>query len=93
MSFGIKLMSSSGSLVYSSDDVTWNQVDFFMVGAGGSVTNDYPVLSGRSVLTAQTFINPPPTNQRAIAHTIDVSGTTVSVYGGSEAVYVIILMR
>jgi hypothetical protein len=91
--YGLNLFSGDGHLTYSTDDVTWNQVDFFMVAGGGSASNDYPILSGKEVLTAQMFINAPPLDRKALAHNITVSGTNVSVSGGSESVYVIVLMR
>lgn len=93
MSFGLNVFNASGGLAYSSSDVTWNQVDFFLVPANGSVTNSYSVLSGREVLTVQMFVNAPPTDRKATAHTVSVSGTTVSASGGSESSYIMVLMR
>jgi len=91
--YGLNTFKANGSLSYSTDDVTWNQVDFFMVSGGGSASYTYPILSGREVLTAQMLINAPPFTRRALAHTITVSGTTVSVSGGSEDAYILVLMR
>jgi len=93
LSFGLNLYSSGGSLSYSSTDVTWNQVGFFSVAGGADVTRSFPALSGREVLVTQVFLNPPPTDRRAYAHTIVVTGISVHVYGGSEEVYVLVLMR
>ena len=93
MSFGLELNNAAGNLVYSSADVTWNQVDFFQVAGGGSESRTLPALAGRQVLTVQSFINPPPNDRKATAHTVTVSGTTVSVTGGSEAAYILVLMR
>lgn len=93
MSHGLNIYHSTGNLTFSTDDVTWNQVDFFYVGGYSSASNDYPVLSGRTVLIVQMFINPPPTDRRAIAHTVSVSGTNVSVSGGTEAEYILVLMK
>jgi hypothetical protein len=93
MSNGLNIFHSTGSLTFSTDDVTWNQVDFFYVAGGGSASNNYPVLSGRTTLTVQMFINPPPTDRRAIAHTVSVNGTNVSVSGGTEAEYILVLMK
>jgi len=93
MTFGMNVFKSDGSLAYSTDDVTWNQVDFFYIGASGSVSNNYASISGRETLLVQMFINPPPSDRRAIAHSMSVSGTTVSVSGGSEAAYILVLMR
>ena len=91
--YGLNLFGPDSHLTYSTDDVTWNQVDFFVVGGGGSASNNYPVIAGKEVLVSQMFINSPPLDRKALAHTITVSGTNVSVSGGSESVYVIVLMR
>lgn len=93
MTFGMGIFSAGGQTTYSSDDVTWNQVDFLNVPRGGFVTKEYPVLAGREVLTMQMMIDPPPIDRKAIAHTITVSGNVVSIYGGSENTYVLVLMR
>lgn len=92
-SFGMNVMTAAGNLAYSSTDVTWNQVDFFYVAPGGSESHSYAALAGKEVLTVQSFINPPPNDRRALAHTVTVSGTTVSVSGGSEGAYILVLMR
>lgn len=93
MSHGIEVYNASGSLIYSTADVTWNQVDFFLVPGGGSDTRTYPVLDGREVIVFQIMVNPPPSDRRAIAHLLTVSGTTVTVTGGSESSFVLVLMR
>ena len=91
--FGLAVAKANRNVVYSSLDVTWNQVDFFEVAGGGSAYRDYPVLFGRESLVAQVMIDPPPLNRRAVAHTTSVSGQTVSVYGGSERSLILVLMR
>ena len=93
MTFGLNVMNASGGLTYSSADVTWNQVDFFKVDADSSASYSYPVLAGREVLTVQMFIDPPPTDKKATAHTVTVSSTTVSASGGKVASYILVLMR
>jgi hypothetical protein len=93
MSFGLELHDVHGHLSYSSTDVTWNQVDFFDVAAGGSVVRDYPLLAGKEVLLVQLFVNAPPSDRRAYAHTLSQSGTTITASGGSEEAYVMVLMR
>lgn len=92
-SHGMEIYQASGSLAYSTNDVTWNQVDFFFVPGGGDVWKNYPALNGREPLAVQVMIDPPPLNRRAIAHTITISGTVVQVYGGSENTYILVLMR
>ena len=86
MAYGINIFDSGGDLTYSTSDVTWNQVDFFQVNGGSSASNSYSFISGKQVMTAQFFIDGPPSAQAATAHTITVSG-------GSENVYVIVLAR
>lgn len=93
MSHGVEIYDASGNLTYSVNDVTWNQVDYFFVAGGGSASNTYPILDGREVLVFQLLIDPPPSDRRAQAHTLTVSGTTVTASGGSENAYVLVLMR
>ena len=93
MAQGLELFSALGTKVYSSADVTWNQVDFFPISAFGSETRNYPVLQGRQVLTVQMFVNPPPNDRKAIAHNVVVSGTSVTANGGTESAYILVLMR
>jgi hypothetical protein len=93
MTFGLQVRKANNAVSYSSDSVTWNQVGFFLVSGGGSASFAFPVLAGREVLTAQVMIDAPPLTRKAIAHTITVSGTTVSVSGGSENTYILVMMR
>jgi len=93
MSYGLEVYNANGTLSYSTADVTWNQVDFFYVAGGSSASNTYPVLDGREVMVFQIMVDPPPSDRRAIAHTLTVTGTNVSVSGGSEASFVLVLMR
>lgn len=93
MTMGMNIMDGVGKLVFSSDDITWNQVDFFLVGAGESVSKTYPIISGREVLVTKVLIDPPPLNRRAVAPTTSVSGVTVNVYGGTERAFIGVLMR
>lgn len=93
MAHGMQFFGGDGNLTYSSDAVTWNQVDFFFVPATGYYLKDYPVLAGRNVLTMQMFINPPPTDRKAVAHTVQVRGIEVTAIGGSEDAYILVLMR
>lgn len=93
MAFGFQIYDSAGTLRFDSTDVTWNQVDFFTVSAGGSVSNSYSQIVGKSVAVGQIMIDPPLETRRADAHTVTVSGGTVSVSGGSEDVYIIVLVK
>lgn len=93
MTHGIQLRGVTGVLEYSSDDVTWNQVDVLYVAAGGSGSLTSPAIVGREVLTVQMFVDAPPVDRKAIAHNVSVSGNTVSAWGGSESSYILVLMR
>jgi hypothetical protein len=93
MSHGIQVFNANGSLGYSTADVTWNQVDFFRVEGFSSAQRDYPVIVGREVLLLQILINPPPVDRRAVAHSLAAVGATVTASGGSEASYILVLMR
>ena len=93
MAYGLNLYHSTGALAYSSSDATWNQVAAFQVNANASSSTAYSVLQNRTVQVVQMFIDPPPTDRKATAHTISVSGTTVSVSGGNENVLILVLMR
>lgn len=91
--YGMEIFNANGNLGYSSSDVTWNQVDFFFVPANGSASKTYSVLSGREVLLAQVFVNAPPSDRKAKAHTLDRVNNIVLAYNGTEDAYVLVLMR
>jgi hypothetical protein len=106
MAYGLEIYNSTGALTYSSNDVTWNQVDYFTVTAlpsPQSVTKTYPIIIGKEVLILQLLIDAPPTNRRAIAHTIIYNNTAtsswgtapgaVNIQGGSENALILVLMR
>ena len=106
MAHGLQIYNSTGSLTYSSTDVTWNQVDYFYVTAlpaPQSVTNVYPVIIGKEVKVLQLLIDAPPTNRKAVAHSIIYNNTAtsswglvpggVNIQGGSENALILVLMR
>lgn len=94
MSMGMQVLNPDGTLAYTTDDVTWNQVDFFYQPAYTDVTNTYAVLVGRESLVSQFFIDPPPSDRRAVAHNVSVgSNGSVRVWGGSVGAYIIVMMR
>tara|TARA_R110002020_G_scaffold147337_1_gene322661 strand:+ start:88 stop:369 length:282 start_codon:yes stop_codon:yes gene_type:complete len=93
MSYGLNVYRSTGALGFSSADVTWNQVDSFQVNGGSSASNTYSVLSGKTVLTVQMFIDPPSTSAKSIAHTVSQSGNTINVSGGNQNTHILVLMK
>lgn len=93
MAFGFKVADSSGTTVYDTTSITWNQVDIFTVARNGSTTKSYSYISGLEKLAVQLFIDPPLTDRKAVAHTVSWSGTTLSISGGSEDVLIVVLAR
>ena len=93
MSHGMNVYWENGNLCYSTDDVTWNQVDFVFIPGGTSFSQSYPVLSGREVLLNQMFINTPSFTGSCVANSLSVSDTTVSAVGGNQDTYLLVLMR
>jgi|TARA_R110000765_G_scaffold102077_1_gene190716 hypothetical protein len=95
MAYGFRMWGSDGNLEYDSDSVTWNQVDFYSVAAGSSDTRTFSSLSGKEVKVGLFFINPPLLTRKATSHTATVTNnnTTISISGGSEAMYILVLMR
>lgn len=95
MTFGLNLYNSTGSLSYTTDDVTWNQVDIFYIAAGGSLVNNYPVIVGKDAKAIQVLINAPSLNSRSVAKNISIDTNNGNVYvsGGTEAAYIVVLMR
>jgi len=97
MSYGLNVYNASGSLIFSSADMTWLQVDHFQVGANSTVTKSYPVVSGFTLTVQLQPINTPPASTEGWSPEVIISGTTITVrpYSGksSEAVNVLVLAR
>jgi len=95
MSYGFRMWGADSSIEYDSGSVTWNQVDFYSVSAGSSDTRTFSSLSGKEVKVGMFFIDPPLTTRKAISHTATLSNsnTTISISGGSEDMYILVLMR
>lgn len=93
MSYGLNIFKASGALSYSTDEVTWNQVGVMTCPASGSVTKTFPALEDREHLVVQVPIDPPSLTKRTYAHTISVSGTTVTASGGNTAALILVMMR
>ena len=95
MSYGFRMWGADGSIQYDSASVTWNQVDFYSVSAGSSDTRTFSSLSGKEVKVGLFFIDPPLLTRKATSHTATLSNnnSTISISGGSEAMYILVLMR
>ena len=95
MSYGFTMWGANGNVMYDSTSVTWNQVDFYVVGAGSSNTRTFNSLGGKEVMVVMFFIDPPYTSRKATSHTASLSNgnKTISISGGSESMYILVLMR
>ena len=81
MSFGLQIKEPAGT-VFSLDDSTLLQVDFFAVQQGQAVTKNFNFLpSGATLSTAIVFVNHPPLDEQFVLPTVSISGTTLTVTG------------
>lgn len=94
-SFGVQIFDAAGQLTYDSTAITWNQVDYFTAAASATTTRSYPQLAGLEVKVVLFFQNPDLLDARATAHTASLSNgnTDVSVSGGNQAMYCLVLAR
>jgi len=82
MTTGLRLNDSLGGEVFTLDDTTLLQVDFFTVQEGQSVTKYFNFLpSGVVISTAIVFVNQPPQDEQFVLPTVSISGTTLTVTG------------
>jgi len=82
MTTGLRLNDSLGGEVFTLDDTTLLQVDFFAVQEGQSVTKNFNFLpSGVVISTAIVFVNQPPQDEQFVLPTVSISGTTLTVTG------------
>ena len=51
MSYGLNIYKSDGTLGFSTLDITWMQIDQFEVAANGTVSNNYPIATGMTIIT------------------------------------------
>jgi len=58
MSYGFQISNSGGVITLSSDDLNYNLIDLFSVGQTSSGSRTYANLAGRTVIIAQTAIEP-----------------------------------
>jgi hypothetical protein len=79
MAYGFEVYNSDGTLVYSTDSITWMQVDSFYVNAGQTITNNYPEFSGWTLKTFIELIDQSPSNQEHYSPISTISGTSVTV--------------
>jgi hypothetical protein len=79
MAYGLEIYKASGTVSYTSTDVTWSFVGFLVVAASTSTTQTFPAAAGMTLITQQWLPNTIPNNQEAYTHTVVVSGNTVTV--------------
>ena len=79
MSYGLSVFKASGSLGFSTADITWQFLDQFTVNANASVSENYSVASGMTIIAQRQLFNSPPDAQEDFVPNVSISGTTVSV--------------
>ena len=79
MSYGLSVFKASGSLGFSTADITWQFLDQFTVAANASVSENYSVASGMTIIAQRQLFNSPPDAQEDFVPNVSISGTTVSV--------------
>lgn len=79
MSYGLEVYKADGTLVYSTDSVTWMQVDSFAVSKNQTKTKYYTEFSGWTIKVFIELINQPPDAQEHYSPTYSISGTTVTI--------------
>jgi|TARA_B110000902_G_scaffold29361_1_gene31682 hypothetical protein len=89
------MWGSNGVIQYDSNSATWNQVDFYQVNANSSNTRTFNGLLNKEIKVALLFIDPPLITRKAISHSVTLSNSsrTITVGGGTENMYVLVLMR
>ena len=95
MSYGLSVFKASGSLGFSTADVTWQFLDQFTVNANASVSENYSVASGMTIIAQRQLFNSPPDAQEDFVPNVSISGTTVSVApqsGKSSAQCIVIVL-
>jgi hypothetical protein len=58
MSYGFQISNVGGTLILSSDDLTYSLIDLFSVSQTSSGSRTYANLAGRTVIIAQTAVEP-----------------------------------
>ena len=95
MSYGLSVFKASGSLGFSTADITWQFLDQFTVAANASVSENYSVASGMTIIAQRQLFNSPPDAQEDFVPNVSISGTTVSVApqsGKSSAQCIVIVL-
>lgn len=84
MSYGFSVFGSSGVATLTSSDLTFSLIDLFSVAQSSSGSRTYPNLAGRSVVVAQSAIEPTTID---FASLFSLNTITVTTYdSGSDKV-------
>lgn len=78
---------------FSSNDIVWNQVDFFEVAGGSTVSKTYDFLTGWEKLVTQCFMDAPPSTRKMLDCNTTWSGNRLTVSGGSERTLILVFAR
>ena len=91
----VGLIYGAPEVQFSSNDVTWNQVDFFYLPENTPITKQYDNCVNRTISVSQYIIGTPSSNTayRLGTYTTTPSTGTVSIASGNVPSYVLILMK
>jgi hypothetical protein len=81
--------------IYSSTDITWNQVDSFYMPAYGYASNIYSFCAGKEIKVNQILITSADITSAYLSNIITVDNSTgrVIITGGNTDAYITVLMR
>ena len=93
MSFGITILSPTGTVWMDSTLITWNLVQAYQVDAGATDSRSFPELVGREFMAVQIPLEVPKVNDYTYEKSISVSGNNVTVSGGNQIALIVVLCR
>ncbi len=91
---GLDLVNPDGSIAYSTTEVSWSQVGFFVAPANKETSIDLPGAGGLELATMQFPVYMNDMEGIAVkAHEVTISGTKITASGGEAASSILVLGR
>ena len=78
---------------FDSTAVTYNHVASFIAPANETTTKLLPEIEGKEVQVYQSLIAPDIYARKATVHDVNITGQTLTMSGGAEDVYAIVLAK
>lgn len=91
MTFGMKVLGSTGAVHYDSSAVTWNQLGLFLITGNTSYTIDTAPFT--EFLVTAWFLNVPPLDRKLLLPTCTVSANTFTAVRNGVDAYALVLGR